>query len=93
MLDRCCMGVVSSCLEVFGSVHKRAQPSSCVAISQETAGDKSEEGEDDVKSAWLLRLGRHTCYNGQYNGLLSGNVELIPSKLVSVRIEVCNSTS
>ena len=25
---------------------------------------KPEEGGDDVKSAWLLRLGRHTCYNG-----------------------------
>ncbi len=24
-----------------------------------------EEGEDDVKSAWLLRPGRHTCYNGR----------------------------
>jgi hypothetical protein len=26
-----------------------------------------EEGGDDVKSAWLLRLGRHTRYNGVDN--------------------------
>ncbi len=25
---------------------------------------KREEGGDDVKSAWPLRLGPHTCYNG-----------------------------
>jgi hypothetical protein len=33
--------------------------------TQKTAGDKPEEGEDDVKSACPLRPGRHTCYNGQ----------------------------
>ena len=32
---------------------------------QKTAGDKPEEGEDDVKSACPLRPGRHTCYNGR----------------------------
>ena len=26
-----------------------------------------EEGEDDVKSAWPLWAGLHTCYNGNYN--------------------------
>ncbi len=26
---------------------------------------KSEEGGDDVKSSWPLRLGLRTCYNGQ----------------------------
>ena len=46
--------------------------------SKETAGDKSEEGEDDVKSSWLLRVGLHACYNGQYNGSPSREVELIP---------------
>ena len=56
-------------------------------FSQETAYFKWEEGGDDVKSAWPLCLGRHTRYNGQYKGLLSRKVELIPSKLVSVRIE------
>jgi hypothetical protein len=29
-----------------------------------TAGDKPEEGGDDVKSSWSLRPGLHTCYNG-----------------------------
>ena len=33
--------------------------------SEETAGDKPEEGGDDVKSSWSLRPGLHTCYNGQ----------------------------
>ena len=32
--------------------------------SGKTAGDKSEEGGDDVKSSWPLCLGLHTCYNG-----------------------------
>ncbi len=35
----------------------------------ETAGDKPEEGGDDVKSSWPLRAGLHTCYNGGDNGL------------------------
>ena len=34
-----------------------------------TAGDKPEEGGDDVKSSWPLRIGLHTCYNGIYSGL------------------------
>ena len=29
---------------------------------------KSEEGGDDVKSSWPLRVGPHTCYNGGDNG-------------------------
>src|ERR1035437_7929913 len=33
-------------------------------LSRETADEKSEEGGDDVKSAWPLRTGLHTCYNG-----------------------------
>ena len=33
-------------------------------FSYETAGVKSEEGGDDVRSAWPLRPGLHTCYNG-----------------------------
>jgi hypothetical protein len=33
-------------------------------LSRETAGEKPEEGGDDVKSAWPLRPGLHTCYNG-----------------------------
>ena len=38
--------------------------------SRETAGDKPEEGGDDVKSSWPLRAGLHTCYNGAYNGII-----------------------
>ena len=34
--------------------------------SGETAGDKPEEGGDDVKSSCPLCLGLHTCYNGKY---------------------------
>ncbi len=37
----------------------------------------SEEGGDDVKSAWPVRLGRHTRYNGGKNTLLPGNGMLI----------------
>ncbi len=45
--------------------------------SKETAGDKPEEGEDDVKSSWPLRIGLHTCYNGKHRGSPSREVELI----------------
>ena len=34
--------------------------------SHGTAERNSEEGEDDVKSAWPLRPGLQTCYNGRY---------------------------
>ena len=33
-------------------------------LSSETAGDKPEEGGDDVKSSCPLCSGLHTCYNG-----------------------------
>ena len=33
---------------------------------------------DDVKSAWLLRLGLHTCYNGRNKGQQYREVERIP---------------
>ncbi len=46
--------------------------------SKETAGDKLEEGGDDVKSSWPLHPGLHTCYNGQNKGLPNREVELIP---------------
>ena len=39
--------------------------------SEETAGDKPEEGGDDVKSSWPLRPGLHTCYNGGDNAQLT----------------------
>ena len=43
----------------------------------ETAGDKPEEGGDDVKSSWPLCPGLHTCYNGRYRELQDRKVELI----------------
>ncbi len=33
----------------------------------DTANDKLEEGEDDVKSSWPLWVGLHTCYNDDHN--------------------------
>ena len=44
----------------------------------ETAGDKLEEGGDDVKSSWPLCPGLHTYYNGRYNRLQYRKVEPIP---------------
>ncbi len=43
-----------------------------------TAGDKPEEGGDDVKSSCPLCLGLHTCYNGQDSRLQYREVEQIP---------------
>ncbi|KAL3004490.1 hypothetical protein AAZX31_08G167600 [Glycine max] len=37
-------------------------------VVEETAGNKLEEGEDDVKSSCPLCLGRHTRYNGRDKG-------------------------
>ncbi len=46
-----------------------------------TAADNAEEGGDDVKSSWPLRLGRETCYNGIYRGLPTRKGEPIPKKM------------
>ena len=53
-------------------------PSVKAGHSDETAGDKPEEGGDDVKSSCPLCPGLHTCYNGRYNGLRDREVERIP---------------
>ncbi|KAL9419586.1 hypothetical protein AB3S75_037367 [Citrus x aurantiifolia] len=45
---------------------------------EQTAGDKLEEGEDDVKSSWPLCPGRRTCYNGRDKGSRSREGELTP---------------
>ena len=52
-------------------------PRRVLYVSRETAGIKPEEGGDDVKSACPLYPGRHTRYNGQYNGLPSREAEPI----------------
>ena len=46
-------------------------------ISGDCLVSNREEGEDDVKSAWRLRPGPHTSYNGWDNGSRWGNQELI----------------
>ena len=43
----------------------------------ETAVVNTEEGGDDVKSSWPLRLGLHTYYNGGYKGQQNREVERI----------------
>src|SRR3546814_9975729 len=54
-----------------------------VGHSKETAGDKPEEGGDDVKSSWHLRAGLHTCYNGDYSGQRTREGELISKSRLS----------
>ena len=55
----------------------RQLPSCKDGDSGGTARVKREEGVDDVKSVWLLRLGPQTCYNGGHRGLLNREMELI----------------
>src|SRR5258708_18120866 len=55
--------------------------------SRETAGDKPEEGGDDVKSSWPLYPGLHTCYNGVYKGLRTREGEPIPKSTPQFRLE------
>ena len=50
----------------------------CAEHSDGTAGDKPEEGGDDVKYSWPLWAGLHTCYNGRYKGLRTREGEPIP---------------
>jgi len=52
-------------------------PASNVGNYKETAGDKPEEGGDDVKSSWPLQVGLHTCYNGNNNEKQYREVEQI----------------
>ena len=46
----------------------------------------TEEGEDDVKSAWCLCPGRHTSYNGQDSELLNRKVEPISETCPQFRL-------
>src|SRR3972149_6967316 len=52
-------------------------PTGRAGHSDGTAGDKPEEGGDDVKSSWPLCPGLHTRYNGRYSALRNGDVEPI----------------
>jgi hypothetical protein len=58
-------------------------PASNVGNYKETASDKLEEGGDDVKSSWPLRVGLHACYNGAYNGKPNCEVERILKRHLS----------
>ena len=51
--------------------------------SEETAGDKPEEGGDDVKSSWPLWAGLHTCYNGGDRGRRGGDAKPISKSRLS----------
>ena len=51
--------------------------------SKGTAGDKPEEGGDDVKSSWPLCPGLHTCYNGGDSGKLGSDTMLISKSRLS----------
>ena len=53
----------------------------------ETAGVKPEEGGDDVKSSWLLRLGLHTYYNGKNKPQRDREMELIGKTLPQFGLE------
>ncbi len=54
-----------------------------VGHSRGTVGDKPEEGGDDVKSSWPLRVGLHTCYNGGDSGQRHSDVMLISKSHLS----------
>ncbi len=75
---RCCMAVVSSFVRCWVKSRNERNPYCVLYHSHGTAERNSEEGGDDVKSAWPLRPGLHPRYNGRYNGLRNREVELIP---------------
>ena len=58
-------------------------PASNVGHSYETAGDKPEEGGDDVKSSWPLHVGLETCYNGSDSEQPLCKEELISKRSLS----------
>ncbi len=58
-------------------------PSGQAGHSGGTAGDKPEEGGDDVKSSWPLWAGLHTCYNGGDRGERRGDPEPISKSRLS----------
>jgi hypothetical protein len=58
-------------------------PSLLGGHSEGTAGDKPEEGGDDVKSSWPLWVGPHTCYNGGDSGMQRGDPAQISKNRLS----------
>jgi hypothetical protein len=58
-------------------------PAVLAGHSEGTAGDKPEEGGDDVKSSWPLCPGLHTCYNGGDSGKLGGDTMPISKSRLS----------
>jgi hypothetical protein len=62
---------------------RRLLPSGNAGHSGETAGDKPEEGGDDVKSSWPLRVGLQTCYNGGDSGQRGRKAKPIPKSHLS----------
>ena len=52
-----------------------------VRDSYQTAGDKPEEGGDDVKSSCPLWPGLHTYYNGNYKEQRHSDVKRISQRL------------
>src|SRR5260370_6707074 len=66
--------VVRLCVKSRNERHPHLQvPAGKAGPSAETAGDKPEEGGDDVKSSWPLWAGLHTCYNGGDRGRQAGD--------------------
>lgn len=55
----------------------------CVPHSRGTACEILEEGGDEVKSAWPLWAGPHTCYNGNDNGKQGCKAERIRKDCLS----------
>ena len=54
---------------------------------KKTAGVKPEEGGDEVKSSWPLRVGLHTCYIGYYRGWQRRELERISQNYPSSGLE------
>ena len=82
LFRRWCTGAawLSSARVVRCWVKSRNERNPCPVLSCVTGDCRCwtpEEGGDDVKSAWPLRLGRHTRYNGRGSALPGGNTALI----------------
>ncbi len=75
---RCCMLSSARVVRCWVKSRNERNPYCVLYHSHGTAERNSEEGGDDVKSAWPLRPGLHPRYNGRYSGLRNREVELIP---------------